>query len=151
MDDPAFDNVPALQPPAGIESNFVNPASEAYMAGAVEMVLLILATMATFARLYTKLRVVRKFDPEDCTVKTYSLSQTSLTSGCRSRGHCLGSPKTFAARDLAPNLVLGWICSVRSLRLCEPQYFGTAPVGRQHAADVLLPLGENDRAIDFMI
>ena len=66
MDSPVYANLPALLPPNGVEPNFVDPYSDAYMARILGIALLVLATMAVAARIFTKLRIVRKVDPEDC-------------------------------------------------------------------------------------
>ena len=67
MDSPAFDNVPAMPPPDGVASNFTDPCSEADVTLVVGATFLVLATIAVTARLFTKLRIVKKIDIEDCT------------------------------------------------------------------------------------
>ena len=88
MDSTTFDNGPAMLPPAGIRSNFVDPYSEAYMARATGIAFLVLATTFVVARLFTKLRIIRKVDLEDCSTDL-ALYLALLTNG-RRPCHCLG-------------------------------------------------------------
>ncbi|CAF9937181.1 hypothetical protein IMSHALPRED_011049, partial [Imshaugia aleurites] len=58
-------NLPALQPPAGVESNFVNPEDRGYLLNSVATVLFCLMVCLFANRVYTKLCIVRKAGWDD--------------------------------------------------------------------------------------
>jgi hypothetical protein len=55
---------PALEPPPGVVPNFENPPDMNHLGATI--VYLIIATLATAMRVYTKLAVLRQFHLEDC-------------------------------------------------------------------------------------
>lgn len=59
-------NGPAMTPPPGVQPNFIDPPNFANTALVVELIFLILSTLAVIIRAYTKLRVNKKLDLEDC-------------------------------------------------------------------------------------
>lgn len=60
-----LDTLPALQPPAGVESNFANPEDRAYTLNAVITVLFCFMFCFFANRVYTKLFIVRKVGWDD--------------------------------------------------------------------------------------
>lgn len=61
-----LNTLPALQPPAGVESNFVNPKGRGYILNTVASVLFCLMVCLFAIRVYTKLFIVRKLAWDDC-------------------------------------------------------------------------------------
>lgn len=59
-------NLPALQPPAGVESNFINPEDRGYIQNTVSTVLFSFMVILFANRVYTKLSVIRKVGWDDC-------------------------------------------------------------------------------------
>ena len=59
-------NCPGLQPPAGIIPNFVNPPSLENVQIAAAVVCLVLATLTTLLRMYTKMFIIKAVGWEDC-------------------------------------------------------------------------------------
>lgn len=57
---------PALRPPAGVKSNFVNPEGRGHICNAVVTVLFCLTVCLFANRIYTKLFIVRKTGWDDC-------------------------------------------------------------------------------------
>ena len=57
---------PALEPPAGVESNFVNPEDRGYIQNSVATVLFCLMVCLFANRVYTKTFVARKASWDDC-------------------------------------------------------------------------------------
>lgn len=64
-----LNTLPALQPPAGVEPNFVNPEDRGYLLNSVATVLFCLMVCLFGNRVYTKLFIVRKanWDDRKCT------------------------------------------------------------------------------------
>lgn len=60
-----FDTLPALSPPPGVESNFVNPEDRAYILNSVATVLFCLMVCFFVNRVYTKLFIIRKLGWDD--------------------------------------------------------------------------------------
>ena len=58
--------LPALQPPAGVESNFVNPDDRGYVCNVTASVLFGFMVGLYANRVYTKLAIVRKASWDDC-------------------------------------------------------------------------------------
>ena len=61
-----LNTLPALQPPAGVEPNFVNPEDRAYLLTTVATVLFCLMVFLYINRVYTKLCIVHKTSWDDC-------------------------------------------------------------------------------------
>ena len=61
-----LDLLPALQPPPGVKSNFVNPYSEAKSLYITAGVCGILVTLAVIVRIYTKACIIKTVNFEDC-------------------------------------------------------------------------------------
>ena len=61
-----LDTLPALQPPTGVESNFVNPENKNYVQISVATVLFSLMVCLFANRVYTKLFIIRKVSWDDC-------------------------------------------------------------------------------------
>ncbi|CAG8952740.1 hypothetical protein HYFRA_00008984 [Hymenoscyphus fraxineus] len=61
----AFTNIPALPPPKGVTSNFVNPESRATEARAAIYLCLSLMVISVLLRVYARLRVSRSFGADD--------------------------------------------------------------------------------------
>ena len=60
-------NGPALTPPPGVKSNFVNPPNMDFIVILTISICTSFSTIAILLRLYTKLFVIRKIVFEDCT------------------------------------------------------------------------------------
>ena len=60
------DSLSALQPPAGVESNFVNPEDRGYILTSIATVLFCLMVCLFGNRVYTKLFIIRKAKWDDC-------------------------------------------------------------------------------------
>ncbi|KAF6238584.1 hypothetical protein HO173_003089 [Letharia columbiana] len=65
-----LNSLPALQPPAGVQPNFVNPEDRGYILNSVATVLLCLMVSLFANRVYTKLFIIRKMGWDDlsCTI-----------------------------------------------------------------------------------
>lgn len=63
---------PALSPPPNVKSNFDNPYTFGSAVFIDEIIFLILPTLAIMMLVYTKLRIVRKREPEDCEEHNFS-------------------------------------------------------------------------------
>lgn len=65
-----LNSLPALQPPAGVQPNFVNPEDRGYISNSVATVLLCLMVSLFANRVYTKLFIIRKMGWDDlsCTI-----------------------------------------------------------------------------------
>lgn len=61
-----LNTLPALQPPAGVESNFVDPENKGYVQISVATVLFSLMVCLFANRVYTKLFIIRKVSWDDC-------------------------------------------------------------------------------------
>ena len=61
-----LNTLPALQPPEGVESNFVNPENRGYVQSSVATVLFSLMICLFANRVYTKLFIIRKVSWDDC-------------------------------------------------------------------------------------
>ena len=59
-------NLSAIEPPPGVTSNFVNPASKASWDIVTQAVCLTVATLLVAMRIYTKVKVLRSPGWEDC-------------------------------------------------------------------------------------
>lgn len=71
--DPAMlAQLPALQPPPGIQPNFVNPEAIATQTRAATYVALPLMLLFLTLRMYTRLRVTRVVGADDCKYLTKS-------------------------------------------------------------------------------
>ncbi|KAL9134457.1 MAG: hypothetical protein Q9175_004359 [Cornicularia normoerica] len=60
--------LPALPPPVGVESNFVNPEDRGYVLNSVATVLFCLMVCFFANRVYTRLFIIRKMGWDDCNV-----------------------------------------------------------------------------------
>ena len=60
-----LDTLPALSPPVGVESNFVNPEDRSYILVSVTTVLFCLMVCLFANRVYTKLLIIRKLGWDD--------------------------------------------------------------------------------------
>ena len=58
--------LPALPPPVGVESNFVNPEDRGYVLNSVATVLFCLMVCLFAIRVYTRLFIIRKMGWDDC-------------------------------------------------------------------------------------
>ena len=65
-----LDLLPALPPPLGVESNFVNPYSEAKSLYITAGVCGVLVTLAVIVRIYTKACIIKTVNLEDCRSNT---------------------------------------------------------------------------------
>ena len=61
-----LDSLPALSPPPGVESNFVNPEDRGYILKSVATVLFCFMVCFFANRVYTKLFIIRKLGWDDC-------------------------------------------------------------------------------------
>ena len=59
-------NSPLSPPPAGVESNFINPESDGYVLIVIESICLVLMVCFTAIRVYAKGFVARKVTWDDC-------------------------------------------------------------------------------------
>lgn len=57
--------VPALAPPPGVTSNFVNPESQALMVIIISIFCLVLTTVISFLRFYTNTWIKKVFRADD--------------------------------------------------------------------------------------
>ena len=71
--------LPALRPPAGVESNFANPQDRGYIQNSVMTVLFALMVCLFANRVYIKLFVVRKVGWDDCKC-AFKYIETRLTN-----------------------------------------------------------------------
>lgn len=76
------DTTPALAPPPGITPNFVNPYSQAALAYRLAIAILAVATLAVMARLFTKLKIMKRMENEDCMGASRSSGFSPLTNRC---------------------------------------------------------------------
>ena len=60
------DNLPALAPPPGVQSNFINPENRGHIFIFVASLLLFLKTLFFVNRVYTKAFINRKLGWDDC-------------------------------------------------------------------------------------
>lgn len=76
-----LNSLPALQPPAGVQPNFVNPEDRGYISNSVATVLLCLMVSLFANRVYTKLFIIRKMGWDDCKCASEHVEQieTRLT------------------------------------------------------------------------
>ena len=76
--------VGALPPPPGIIPNFVDPYSTADSAKAVSVLYMVLTTLTTAIRLYTKFYILKAHGWADCmsysVSSSFDYSETSLTA-----------------------------------------------------------------------
>ena len=63
----ALSGVPALAPPPGVQSNFVNPQNQSLSFYIVTSILFVAMVIFFSNRAYTKLFIVRKYSWDDCT------------------------------------------------------------------------------------
>lgn len=75
---------PAMAPPAGLTSNFVNPDYTGVKFIAVNCVFLPLAVIALGIRTWTRLFVVRSFRWDDCEFRAFPTSLHSIISSANS-------------------------------------------------------------------
>lgn len=61
-----LNQIPALKPPEGLQSNFVDPVDHRYILDAVATVLFCLALLLFASRMYTKIAIVRARTWDDC-------------------------------------------------------------------------------------
>ena len=61
-----FSTIPALAPPPGVKSNFVNPPSNVELTIAIGFTTLALAAFFLLARLYSNIRFTRSVGYDDC-------------------------------------------------------------------------------------
>lgn len=66
MSPSVLDALPALQPPAGVQSNFVNPEDRGYVLVSVATVIICIMICFFANRVYTRLFIVRKLGRDDC-------------------------------------------------------------------------------------
>lgn len=82
---------PALKPPPGLESNFIDPPSHRELSLATLILCLLITTSMTFMRLYVKIFTVHKLHLEDCKcfigVQRFGALGKRLTTF--SKGYCL--------------------------------------------------------------
>ena len=73
-----LNTLPALQPPAGVQPNFVNPENRGYIQNSVASVLFGLMICLFANRVYTKLFVIRKASWDDCKSALRHVDQTAM-------------------------------------------------------------------------
>lgn len=61
-----LNTLPGLQPPAGVEPNFVDPENRGYILNSVATVLLCLMVCFFANRVYTRIFIIRKVGWDDC-------------------------------------------------------------------------------------
>ena len=66
MDPQMLASTPAGVPPPGIKPNFTNPHGNGAALISVASVLLVLMLVFVSARVYTKIKIIRKWSPDDC-------------------------------------------------------------------------------------
>lgn len=74
-----LDTISALQPPVGVESNFVDPEDRGYVLNSVATVLFCIMVFFFANRVYTRLFIVRKLGWDDC--KCASNTKSKLKRG----------------------------------------------------------------------
>ena len=65
----ALSDVPALSPPPGVQSNFVNPENQSLSFYIVTSILFVSMVIFFLNRVYTKLLIIRKYSWDDCTLR----------------------------------------------------------------------------------
>lgn len=60
-------DVPAALPPPGVRPNYVNPHSEAPLLIIMGSIFVAIMLLFVSVRIYTKIKVVGKSSPDDCT------------------------------------------------------------------------------------
>ena len=76
---------PALSPPAGVKSNFVNPEDRGYICNAVVTVLFCFMVALFAIRIYTKLVIVRKPGWDDCECSIDLVESTGRETDIRAK------------------------------------------------------------------
>ena len=61
-----LEKVPGLKPPPGVTPNFVNPENYQSSILALQTICLVLATVFTALKIYTKLFLIKSLGSEDC-------------------------------------------------------------------------------------
>jgi hypothetical protein len=103
LDREALLRLPALAPPLGVQANFINPYTTVRASNVRNVVIVAISTPLVWTRIFTKCRVVRRVDIEDC-----KDSQT------RGRG-----PPGLHAKTVSLDLItLAWVrlCSLNQER-----------------------------------
>jgi hypothetical protein len=67
--------IPAFEPPDGVESNFINPETQQTTLIVASVITLFLVVGGISARTYTKAAIMKQFDITDC----MSLSKTAFS------------------------------------------------------------------------
>lgn len=78
----ALDTYPALEPPAGVELNFIDPEDRSYLLNSIATVLFCLMVCLFANRVYTRLFIVRKagWDDGECAFKEVAQMEKRLTA-----------------------------------------------------------------------
>ena len=61
-----LENLPALPPPAGVDSNFINPPSKAHDIYVLEGIFLTLMLLTVAMRIYVRSKVLKEWGWDDC-------------------------------------------------------------------------------------
>ena len=61
-----LDNISPIQPPEGLESNFVNPANQGYLTIAISSILIGIMFACLVVRLYAKAFIAHRATWDDC-------------------------------------------------------------------------------------
>ena len=71
-------NGPALAPPPGMTSNFVNPPNLDHLTIGVFTLCMMLATLTVILRMWTKLFIIRQTALEDCMSSAFFLCRIKI-------------------------------------------------------------------------
>lgn len=143
MDSLNLDLIPALFPPNGITSNFVDPEENSYVPHIASFTLFALATIALAARVFTKVSIVRKLVWEDCKLPHAHPCVTNQKDSLITGYVCLLRVKFSKARHFEH--IIDWLYSFRGLytRLELPGWV-PRPMEPQLNTNVSLSLGMSD-------
>jgi hypothetical protein len=107
---------PALPPPDGVVSNFVNPSNNNGLGYGLLSAMLAIATMAILFRLLARVFKTKSLRIEDGTCYEPSVTNSSLTLNGRLGFHCLRKQSLLRRSDFAHTLDIDAIYSIP--RLC---------------------------------
>ena len=109
-----LDTLPGLQPPAGVESNFVNPKDRGYIQISVSTVLFCLMVCLFANRVYTKLFIIRKasWDDRECAPKHVEQTETKLKIKQSFMFYCICRLSMFWATILQLGSIAVYIANV---------------------------------------
>lgn len=91
--------VPALTPPAGVTSSFINPESRSLMIVITSIICLVLITIISSLRFYTNLCIKKSIRADDSKYQKHLSMQIGNRNSCvriRRCEHCTSLPKPLS-------------------------------------------------------